>query len=38
VQLGPQALQAGDGARLENEPHVRLRATSAAEALVFDLP
>jgi redox-sensitive bicupin YhaK (pirin superfamily) len=38
LELQERSLAAGDGASLEAEDAVRLRATAAAEALVFDLP
>ncbi len=38
VQLNGEAMNAGDGARVENETSVRLTNGSDAEVLVFDLP
>jgi redox-sensitive bicupin YhaK (pirin superfamily) len=37
VELGGQALQAGDGAAVSDEREIALRATSEAEVLLFDL-
>jgi redox-sensitive bicupin YhaK (pirin superfamily) len=38
VTLNGQSLGAGDGARIEQEPELRLENARAAEVLVFDLP
>ena len=38
VSVNGQPLAAGDGARIEHEPVVRLENGQAAEVLVFDLP
>jgi redox-sensitive bicupin YhaK (pirin superfamily) len=38
VSVNGQPLSAGDGARVEHEPVVRLDNAQAAEVLVFDLP
>jgi hypothetical protein len=38
VELNGLPLAAGDGARIENEPQLRLEQARAAEVLVFDLP
>lgn len=38
VRLNGTALQAGDGAGIENEPALNLAADTSAEILLFDLP
>lgn len=38
VEIGDEIMQAGDGAKIEGEKAVRLKALSAAELLLFDLP
>lgn len=38
LQVNGQLLSAGDGARLEDEPEIRLASGDAAELLLFDLP
>jgi redox-sensitive bicupin YhaK (pirin superfamily) len=37
VDVGGRTLQAGDGAAITDEPHVRIRASQAADILLFDL-
>jgi redox-sensitive bicupin YhaK (pirin superfamily) len=37
VQLGTQALAAGDGAAVSDEPSLDIVATAPSEILVFDL-
>jgi redox-sensitive bicupin YhaK (pirin superfamily) len=36
--MGSTALEEGDGVAIEREPEVELRATAAAELLLFELP
>jgi len=38
ARVNGQALKAGDAARLQGEPEVRIEAVSDAEVLLFDLP
>jgi redox-sensitive bicupin YhaK (pirin superfamily) len=38
VEVNGTALAAGDGAAIESEPEIGIRAFDAAEFLLFDLP
>lgn len=38
VTVNGQALKTGDGARIEDEPEIRLQAADSVEVLLFDLP